>query len=217
MHWGETFSHTGSILHGFALTIALVALTTVACLVTGTALTIMRVLPLPSLRIASKTIVDVLNNTPNTLIFTAIVFGLPSLGIHWSFFIMALVSLIVSECAYFAEAIRSGFNAIDRGQVEAGISLGFRYRTLFYRVIIRQAFEHAIRPLTTAVIKTIKGSALAEAFGVAEATYQLDGLVSVHPQIVYSLFILIGGGYIILAFGVSGMAAVLVKTVGRRT
>jgi glutamate transport system permease protein len=63
--------------------------------------------------------------------------------------------------------------------------------------------------IASILIALTKNTAIAEAFGVTEATYQLDSLVRDHPDALYALFSGIAAGYIAIVFAISGAAHLL--------
>ena len=80
---------------GFVATLALTVVSTVLALLLGTLLAAMRVSPVPTLRAAGATYVEVVRNTPLTLVFFFAVFVLPQLDIRLSFFTFAVIALTV--------------------------------------------------------------------------------------------------------------------------
>ena len=88
------------ILQGFWMTIRLTAFAALIALVFGTVLAAMRVSPTPPLRMAATGYVEIVRNTPLTLVFVLMVFGLPELGFRFSFFVRAVISLSLYTAAF---------------------------------------------------------------------------------------------------------------------
>jgi glutamate transport system permease protein len=93
---------------GFVTTVALTVVSTVLALLLGTLLAAMRVSPVPTLRAAGATYVEIVRNTPLTLVFFFAVFVLPQLDIRLSFFVFAVIAVTVYHAAFFCEAVGSG-------------------------------------------------------------------------------------------------------------
>lgn len=72
--------------------------------------------------------------------------------------------------AYVAEIVRGGIMSIDRGQIEAGRSLGFNYPATMYHIIIPQAFKAVLPALANEFITLLKESSVAFYIGVADLT-----------------------------------------------
>ena len=155
---------------GFVTTLELSALSSVLALVLGTLLAAMRVSPVPTLRAAGATYVELVRNTPLTVVFFFVVFVLPQLDILLPYFAFAVIALTVYHAAFFCEAVRSGINAVGVGQAEAARSIGLTFGQSLRLVVLPQAFRTVIPPLINVVIALIKNSSIAAAFGVVELT-----------------------------------------------
>src|SRR5919109_1536990 len=123
--------------------------------------------------------------------------------------VLAVIALGVYTAAFICEAVRSGINAVDVGQAEAARSIGMTFGQTLQTVVLPQAVRTVIPPLASILIALTKNTAIAEAFGVTEATYQLDSLVRDHPDVLYALFFGIAAGYILIVFAISGAAHLL--------
>jgi glutamate transport system permease protein len=155
---------------GFLTTLALTVLASAVALVLGTLLAAMRVSPVPTLRGAGTAYVEVVRNTPLTVVFFFVVFVLPQLDISLSFFVFALFAVTVYHAAFFCEAVRSGINAVAVGQAEAARSIGLTFTQSLRLVILPQAFRTVVPPLINVVIALTKNTSIAAAFGVVELT-----------------------------------------------
>lgn len=177
--WQWLFSRTIMVGVGFTL------LLTVLAMAIGTALAItmaiMRQSPNPILRGVSWFYIWFFRGTP---IYTQLIFWslLPTLyptiriGIPfgWEFttvhtdaifttFWMAVVGLSLNEGAYLAEIIRSGLNAVDKGQWEAATALGMRRPLILRRIILPQAMRVIIPPIGNETISMLKTTSLVSA------------------------------------------------------
>jgi glutamate transport system permease protein len=201
------------ILRGFWMTLRLTGFSAVIALVVGTVLAAMRVAPSPPLRWAATTYVDIVRNTPLTLVFVLMVFGLPELGFRFSFFMRAVISLSIYTSAFVAEVLRSGINAVQPGQAEAARALGMTFGQTLQTVVLPQAFRTVIPPLGNLLIALTKNTAIAEAFGVIEATGTFDNLVRDYPGSFWALFIGIAAGYVAIVLAISGVLRLVERRV----
>lgn len=80
----------------------------------------------------------------------------------------AALALGVHNGAYIAEIFRGAIQNIDRGQREAGISLGMTSGKVMQRIVLPQAFKRAVPPLSNQFIIALKDSSLASAISVPE-------------------------------------------------
>jgi glutamate transport system permease protein len=193
------------ILRGFRLTLGLTGASAVIALVVGTVLAAMRVAPAPPLRWAATTYVEIVRNTPLTLVFVLIVFGLPELGFRFSFFARAVIALSIYTSAFVCEVLRSGINAVQPGQAEAARALGMTFGQTMQTVVLPQAFRTVIPPLGNLLIALTKNTAIAEAFGVIEATGTFDNLVRDFPGSFWALFLGTALGYVLIVLVVSAV------------
>ncbi len=87
---------------------------------------------------------------------------------HISKWTAAIVALSLNVGAYSAETIRAAILSIDRGQWEAGYSLGMTYRQAFVRIIIPQAAKVSVPPLFNSFISLVKDTSLASNIMIVE-------------------------------------------------
>jgi glutamate transport system permease protein len=174
---------------GFVTTLTLAVLSTALALLLGTLLAAMRVSPVPTLRAAGATYVEIVRNTPLTLVFFFAVFVLPQLDIRLSFFAFAVLALTVYHAAFFCEAVRSGINAVGVGQAEAARSIGLTFTQSLRLVVLPQAFRTVVPPLINVVIALTKNTSIAAAFGVFELTAVATRLASENSQAVIAVFL----------------------------
>ena len=109
-------------LYGSAFlgTIRLFLVAAIGSLVLGTLLAAMRVSPVPVLRWFGAGYVNIVRNTPPTLVFFFFAFAYPRLEIlDLSFFARACSALIIYTAAFVCEVVRSGVNTVPVGQAEA--------------------------------------------------------------------------------------------------
>ena len=84
----------------------------------------------------------------------------------------SIIAIAVNAGAYIAEVVRGAVQSIERGQVEAGRSIGLsRFQTMRY-VIWPQAFRRMIPPLGNQAIVSIKDTSLFSVIGVGELVRQ---------------------------------------------
>jgi len=154
---------------GFRTTLSLTLLSGLAALVLGTLLAAMRVSPVPPLRWFGATYVQLVRNTPLTVVFFLVVFGFPALAIEISFFARAVVALTVYTAAFVCEAVRAGINTVSVGQAEAARALGMGFGQTLRLVVLPQAVRSVLPPLASVVIALAKNTTVAAGFSVLEA------------------------------------------------
>lgn len=85
-------------------------------------------------------------------------------------FVAAVICFGLNSGAYVAEIVRGGIMSIDKGQIEAGRSLGFNYVQTMIHFVIPQAFKAILPALANEFITLLKESSVAFYIGVADLT-----------------------------------------------
>jgi glutamate transport system permease protein len=186
----EVFSeYQGRIFEAFWTTIQLTVFSAVGALILGTVLAAMRLSPVPMLNWLGTTYVNIVRNTPLTLIILFCSFGLAqTLGITLvdsrsvtsiedSNFRLAVLGLTVYTAAFVCETVRSGVNTVPLGQAEAARSLGLTFGQNLRMVLLPQAFRAVIIPLGSVLIALTKNTTIASAIGVAEAALLMKEMI----------------------------------------
>jgi len=177
------------VVGAFWTTIQLTVYSAVGALILGTVLAAMRLSPVPMLNWIGTGYVNVVRNTPLTLIILFCSFGLSqTLGITLvdrnsptsivdSNFRLAVLGLTVYTAAFVCETVRSGVNTVPLGQAEAARSLGLTFGQNMRIVLLPQAFRAVISPLGSVLIALTKNTTIASAIGVAEAALLMKEMV----------------------------------------
>ena len=85
-------------------------------------------------------------------------------------FVAAISACSINSGAYIAEIFRAGIQSIDKGQMEAGRSLGMSWSQTMRYIILPQAFKRVIPPLGNEFIAMLKDSSLVSVIGFEELT-----------------------------------------------
>ena len=106
-----------------------------------------------------KVYLTVIRGTPSVLqllIIYFVVFG----SVNISKVLVAIIAFGINSGAYVAEVIRSGIMSIDKGQTEAGRSLGFTYAQTMIYIILPQALKNVLPALGNEVIVLLKETSI---------------------------------------------------------
>lgn len=120
----------------------------------------------------------------------------------------AVLCFGLNSGAYVAEIVRGGIMSVDRGQEEAGRSLGFNDAATMWHIIIPQAFKAILPSLANEFITLLKESSVAFYIGVSDLTQ--SGLKI--RSITYSNFmplIAIALIYLVMVLGLSYLVSIL--------
>ncbi len=135
--------------------------------------------------------IEIVRGTPILLQLVFFYFGVAELvpfelpKIYW-----IIMALVVNSSAYVAEVIRSGINAVDKGQFEAAKSLGLPNKLMMRKIIMPQAIKNILPALGNEFVMMIKETSLASLYYipslmtseilVSGATYQkIESLIIV--------------------------------------
>jgi len=157
-------------LQGMRRTLELSVLSFVLAMILGLVVAAFRVSPVPPLRWAGATYVELVRNTPLLVLMFLAVFGLPSVGLTFSFYASAILVLSIYTGTFVAETIRSGINAVSRGQVDAARAIGLSFPQSLRLVVLPQALRTVVGPLGGIFIALLKNSSLAVVIAVPELT-----------------------------------------------
>ncbi|UGQ10674.1 amino acid ABC transporter permease [Yinghuangia sp. ASG 101] len=194
----------GTYWDGFVGTIELTAVAAVLALVAGILVAACRVSPVAPLRVFGAVWVNVLRNTPLTLLFFAVVLGMPRFGIVLPFFVFAVLALGFYTSAFICEAVRSGVNTVPAGQGEAARSLGMTFGQTLQLVVMPQAFRTVIPPIGSTLIALAKNSAIAGSFSVVELLGTYRTVNELGFSIVWT-FVWIAAGYLLVTLTISAV------------
>lgn len=174
---------------GMLTTISLSLLAAVLALVLGTVIAAFRVSPFPPLRGAGAFYVETVRNTPLTVLWFFMVFGLPLINLALpTFFIAGVVALGMYTAAFVSEAVRSGINSVSAGQAEAARSIGLTFTQSLRHVVLPQAFRTVVPPLGNLWIALVKNSSIGAAFAITEITAVALRLSNQFGQAVLAIF-----------------------------
>lgn len=196
------------IFGAFLVTIELALLSAIGALIIGTLVAILRLSPVPVLQLAGTSYVNLVRNTPLTVLMVSSILGVSFiLGLSWSdnartnAFIWAVIVLSVYHAAFVCEALRSGVNTIPVGQAEAARSIGLTFQQSLTEVILPQAFRGSIAPLGSTLIALIKNTTVVAVIGVADAANLMAVIIENETGgvLVFGIFAL---GFVILTLPV---------------
>ncbi|GAA2095309.1 amino acid ABC transporter permease [Streptomyces albiaxialis] len=189
---------------GFLGTIRLTVYASLLALALGVIMAGFRVAPVRALRVVGTAWVTVLRNTPLTLLFFAMLLGLPRFGIALPFELFAVLALGCYTSSFICEAVRSGINTVPVGQGEAARSLGMTFGQTLGTVVLPQAFRTVIPPIGSTLIALAKNSAIAGSFSVTELLSTYKTLNENGYSVIWS-FVWIALGYLILTLAISAL------------
>jgi glutamate transport system permease protein len=200
------------LANAFAMTARLATAAGLVAAVLGLVLAVARLSPVAMLQRGGAIYVEIIRNTPVTVVFFIVVFVLPQIGaVIPSYTVAAIVALGVYMAAFVSEAIRSGVNAVGRGQAEAARALGCSFAEGMRFVILPQALRTVVPPLANVWITLVRNTSVAAGFGVLELTAAGQRINFVDAANVIPALAWIAVAYLAITLGSAGAFRVLEK------
>lgn len=117
-----------------------------------------------------RTYVILFRGTPMLVQILFIFYVLPQFGLILPPFWAASLAIGLNSCAYISQIIRTGINAVSKGQIEAAQTLGFTPLKTMRYIVFPQALRVALPALGNELVTLVKDSSLASIIGVMELT-----------------------------------------------
>jgi glutamate transport system permease protein len=182
----------------FLTTLRLSVLAGLLALVLGTLLAAFRVSPIAPLRGLATFYVETFRNTPLTVVFFFIIFGLPQIDFAVGFFTGSVLSVGLYTAAFVCEAVRSGINAVSPGQAEASRAIGLTFGQSLREVVLPQAFRTVVPPLGNVWIAMVKNTSIAAGFAITELTASLQRLSNANGGEILLVLLAVVIGYMLI-------------------
>ncbi|MFD5779920.1 amino acid ABC transporter permease [Streptomyces sp. NPDC058220] len=194
------------LLGAFWVTVQLTLYSAVGSLIWGTLLAGMRVSPVPIMRAFGTAYVNMVRNTPLTVLIVACSLGLSqtlqitlgggdftSIG-----FRLAVLGLVAYTGTFVCESLRSGINTVPVGQAEAARALGLSFFQVLTLIVLPQAFRSVVAPLANVLIALTKNTTVASAIGVLEASALMKTMIENESDALFAVFAVFAFGFIVL-------------------
>jgi len=146
----------------------------------------------------AKIYIELSRNTPLLIQLFFLYYGLPKLGIKIDGFTCGVIGLTFLGGSYMAEAFRAGLQAVAKGQIDSGESIGLNPLQVFQYVIFPQALAISIPAIGANCLFLIKESSVVSAIAVVELLFVTKDLIGMDYKTTEALFLLIMSYLIIL-------------------
>ncbi|NLK01135.1 MAG: amino acid ABC transporter permease [Clostridia bacterium] len=114
----------------------------------------------------------------------------------------AILGISLNSGAYIAEIVRGGIQSIERGQMEAGRSLGMTYLATMRHIIWPQAFRRIIPPLGNQFIISLKDTSLLSVIAVPELTRRGQIIIATNFR-AFEIWAAVAVVYLIMTLSIS--------------
>ena len=203
---------------GVVNTLIIAAFSVLLGTVFGTLMATLRMSRIPPLKWIAVAYIEFVRGTPLMVQLMFIFYGLPMVGVkipdipwipNFSRFAAGIVAMSMNSCAYVAEIIRSGIQAVDAGQTEAARSMGFSAGQSMQLVVLPQAVRNILPALGNEFVTVIKESSIVSVIGIADLMFRTNDAIAVCYKSLECLAVT-AVIYFILTF-ISGRAVALAE------
>ena len=194
------------VLGAFWVNVQLTVLAAIGSLIWGTILVAMRVSPVPVMRAFGTAYINLVRNTPLTVIIVA-----TSLVLSQTFqvtlgadnfkdigFRLAVLGFIAYTSTFVCESLRAGINTVPVGQAEAARALGLSFTQVLRIIVLPQAFRSVVAPLASVLIALTKNTTVAAAIGVGEAALLMKEMIENESDALFLVTAMFALGFVIL-------------------
>lgn len=164
------------------------------------------------LRALISVYIEVIRGTPILLQLYIFYFVIPQMlpFLKLSPFMWVAIALCINSSAYVSEVIRSGIQAVDKGQTEAARSLGLSSSQTMWKIIMPQAIRNILPALGNEFIMILKETSLASTFFVGDLmTKYLE--VKGATYLGFECLIIVGCIYLLVTFPLSKLVEAFEK------
>lgn len=211
VRFDEAGIHGGVLLNGLAVTLTISVISMFFSLAIGLVIAFFRMSDSLLVRMVARLYLELTRNTPLLIQIFFIYFVLgPILGLER--FSAAVFALSLFEGAYVSEIFRSGISSIDKGQLEAGRSIGFSTYRTYRHIVVPQAVRIILPPLTNQMISLVKDSALVSTIAIYDLTMAAQNIIA-ETFLTFEIWFAVAAIYLIFTVSLSGLAVYLEKRV----
>ena len=228
------------LLQGLFATIRISVYASALALILGTILGVARCSENLTVKLLSRTYLELLRNIPPIVIIFIFFFFLSQQLIDaldlnawsrdiargnnasiWEFFfgemrrfpsmISGVIVLAMFEAAFVGEIVRAGIQSVNKGQNEAARAIGMTHFQEMRYIVLPQALRRVLPPMANQFITLIKDSSIISLISVQELTFKTLELVA-STRLIFEAWLTTAAFYFILCFGLSMLFRKLEKS-----
>ena len=157
--------------------------------------------------------ITVIRGTP-VMVQLLIIYNLVFTARDTNEIVVGAICFGINSGAYVAEIIRAGIESIDKGQMEAGRSLGFNYIQTMRYIIVPQAVKNILPALSNEFIVLIKETSVAGIIAVTDLTKAAQYIGSTDYNILPPLYVA-AACYLVIVLGLTKLQGLLERRLAR--
>lgn len=208
-NWSLILDNLPLLLQGALVTVKITTMSVGCGFFIGMLVALANLSNLKIVRLLARCYVDIIRGTPLLVQIFLIYFALPMIiGNRIDPFVAAVTACSINSGAYVSEIFRAGIQSIDKGQMEAGRSLGLSWAQTMRYIIMPQAFKAIIPPLGNEFIAMLKDSSLVSVIGFEELTRR-GQLIIAKTYASFEIWGTVAVIYLIMTVSISQLVAYL--------
>ncbi len=195
--WAIFIKYHSYFISGILYTLGLSLASVLIGTVLGSLIALAKISDEPILKTVATAYIELIRGTPlitqlfivffgSSVLFNVRELQLPIAAIA---FLSGIVAVSLNSAAYVAEIVRAGIESVDKGQLEAGRSLGMSHKMTMKEIILPQAIKNILPSLGNEFIAVIKETAIISVIGVGDIMYNVNIVRSTSYRSVEPLFI----------------------------
>lgn len=158
-----------------------------------------RISHLAWLRGLARIPIELTRGVPTLLFIYFFFLVVPTLGVKMTSFWMIAAPVAVSASGTIAEVLRSGVNAVSKGQVEAALSLGMRRSVVTRKIVLPQAIRFVIPTLISELVIVVKDTTFAYIVSFPDLMQNARVMVTRYDALV-SVYLVVAVIYILVNY-----------------
>lgn len=166
------------ILAGLKVTLTASIIALIFSLIIGTIMAMLQVSEKKWVRKIGNIYVNFFRNIPLLIVVMFFFVVLPLYGFKFDGITSGTIGLTLYTSAFIADTVRSGIEAVSKGQKEAGLSSGLSYLQIMYYIVLPQAFKISLPSLGNQFINLVKNSSILAMVTGADLMYAGDLIAS---------------------------------------
>lgn len=191
----------------FLITVGALAIGSLA----GCGLAVARLSHRRSLAVSARVVIDVGRSIPILVVLYLVYFGMQATVLVISPVVAGILAIGLKLGVYLAEVFRSGIQAVPRGQIEAGYSLGLSTLQVWRRIVLPIALRIMLPALGQYTVATLLDSSFASVIGASDLLGRSRNIIDLF--FATELWILVAATYFLMAYPLSRAFALLERRV----
>jgi len=155
------------LLSGIGVTIKVALLAAILGIIIGFLIALCNLSKKKGLNLIGKIYTDIIRGTPSVTQLMLVYFVVFA-SVRWEKWVIAAIAFSINSGAYVSEIIRAGILSVDKGQTEAGRSLGLNAKQTMMSIVVPQAMKNIFPALGNEFITLIKETAIVGYVGLVD-------------------------------------------------